>query len=150
MKVLAMIGLAGLMSACTIARPLELNDDAAANDRVYVAISDAVYLKNPASRFKFWRQTFAVVDTLKDQPGFLGFSARIELLGNRATTMTAWADQASMRQFAYGDGLHREIAANDTTLIDAMFYGREFDADGLPSWDEALALLSTHGRHHYE
>ncbi|MEM9622178.1 MAG: hypothetical protein AAF993_11045 [Pseudomonadota bacterium] len=149
---LAMLGLVNLMSACTIARPVELPATAnlAADEPVYVALSDAVYKKDLFSRVRFWRQTFSVVNTLEDQAGFLAFSARIELLGNRASTMTVWRDRASMRTFAYGDGLHREVVAQDTTLLDSVFYGGEFKANELPSWETALELLREEGRHYYE
>ncbi len=151
-RALVMTALVGSLTACTIAPPLKLSRDGASLERqpVYVAISDAVYRKDIAARMRFWRQTFDVIHTLEDQPGFLGFAARIELFGNRATTMTAWKDRASMREFAYGDGLHKRVADNDTTLIDAAFYGAEFDPETLPSWEEALELLDVEGRHYFE
>lgn len=150
MKILMILGIAVLVSACTIARPLKLPEGQPADQKVFVSITDAVYRKDLVSRMRFWRQTFSVVDTLSDQPGFLAFSSRIELVGNRASTMTAWTDRASMREFAYGDGLHTEVVEKDTTLIDAKFYGGEFDPGDLPSWEEALDLLYEHGRHYYE
>lgn len=147
-----MIAVTGLLNACTIAQPLVLPQlpESEEAQKVFVAIADAVYQKNFSSRFRFWRQTFSVVDVLNEQPGFLALSTRIELLGNRATTMTAWKDRASMMRFAYGDGLHKDIVSNDTTLIDAVFYAAVFDADDLPSWQQALKLLDTEGRHFYE
>ena len=150
MRILILIGITVLVSACTVAKPLELSQAHETDNKVFVAIADAYYQRDLGSQIRFWKQTFSVIDTLDDQPGFLGFSARIELLDNRATTMTAWKDKASMREFAYGDSLHKEIVKRDTTLIDSVFYGAEFNAEALPTWDQALELLSDKGRHYYE
>jgi hypothetical protein len=77
----------------------------------------------------------------------IGYSVRLEPLGDTAWTMTLWADETALVKFIYG-GRHAAAMseANDATA--SMRFARFTRACDLgpPSWDEALQRLAQSGR----
>lgn len=142
-------GLAAVLGGCAIATPFSSTDSGGllCKGQAIVSVTEAVVKPDAASREVFWRNVWAVEQTLAAQSGLIGYSVRREPLGDTAWTMTLWADEVSLVSFMYG-GRHKTAMseANDATA--SMRFARFTRACDLgpPSWDEALAKLAEGGR----
>jgi hypothetical protein len=66
-------------------------------------------------------------------------------LGYKHYTMSAWSDEAAMRQFAYSDGAQKE-AMKQTRKIAREIKTYTYQADAMPTWREAKQLVKEKGR----
>lgn len=150
----SMLGLAvaSLVGGCSIATPYRAASnmpDMAAKDKVLVAITHATLNGDNALEAEFFKHTKLAEASLKDQPGFLGFSKRAELFGKNAWTMTVWQDKASMLQFVHGEAHQTAIKQSYAALAASRFAHFEVDAAQIPlAWDQALAYLDQYERRH--
>ncbi len=98
----------------------------------------------PGMRSDFFKDTKAVLATMPDQPGLIGYSVRFELLGNRAWTMSAWKDEASMRAFVRSPEHRAAVRRSHQTAQNIRFVSFEIPLQALPlSWLEARKRLDT-------
>jgi len=90
----------------------------------------------------FSRQLRAVLSTMDQHDGLIGYAVRKELVGSRVWTMSAWVDRESMESFAQSPA-HREAIARGgipRSAFVAAFV--DVEADRVPlSWAEAERLL---------
>ena len=115
--------------------------------RIVVAITRARVNRDRAARRAFWSYVDEVENSLVDQPGFIGFSKRRELIGNQAWTMTLWSDEASLNAFVRSPAHRAAMRSAGRLLEGASFvrFGRSVAAGPL-KWSEALAQLEESGR----
>lgn len=147
---LAALGAALGLAGCAIATPFKPAAHAppGAGDRpAIIAVTEARLGDNRALRRAFWDHVDKVEASLPDQPGFLGFSKRTELFGDRAWTMTAWTDEDSLEAFVRSETHQRAIAAAFGALDGARFARIETTRGAMPpDWDAALRQLDQAGR----
>ncbi len=151
---LAVTDLFGLAD-CEVATPFDAAGPSASavseNAIVIVAITEATLSDRNADRKVFWQNVERVEASLEGQSGFLGISRRLEVLGDRAWTMTAWEDEESLRAFVSGQVHQRAIDEANGGLADSRFVRFKVPSNALPvSWDEALAKLESEGRAYWE
>ncbi|MEO1503391.1 MAG: antibiotic biosynthesis monooxygenase family protein [Pseudomonadota bacterium] len=145
--VLTVFGLNG----CAISTPFRstdapsLSNTQADDGRVIVVITEARVTRE--GRRDFSAGSAAVVEGLDRQPGLLGYSVRQELFGERAWTMTAWRDRASLELFLNGQP-HRRVADRAGDMLSGgRFAQTEIEESELPlSWSEAMRLLDAEDR----
>jgi len=71
---------------------------------------------------EFFKDTKAVLATMADQPGLLGHAVRFEIFGNKAWTMTAWKDEASLTAFVRSPA-HREAVRRSGETAQNIRFG---------------------------
>lgn len=144
---LATAALAAL-TGCTIATPYRAGSESAPpspDARRVVVITHAVLDRQ--ARAEFDRQTRRVAESLRGQPGLIGYSLRRELLGDEVWTMTEWRDEAARARFV-ASPIHREAMAGGASALRSVRFARiELPAAQLPlTWSRALELLEQHER----
>ena len=148
--IVSMLTLLGLAMATPLRGPgYDANDGLtmAANDEVVVAVTSARYTNSRGSRRSFWKHVETVERSLAQQPGFIAFSKRREILGNEAWTMTVWTDEASLDAFVRRTPHIAAMRDAGTLLETAGFVRFRVDASALPvRWEDALARLESDGR----
>lgn len=82
------------------------------------------------------RSIGAVTQAQKDS-GLLSISNRIRW--NVAYTLTSWKDESSMQAYRK-NGAHKR-AMKDTKKVSPRYRSVHFEADAVPSWQEALLRL---------
>ncbi len=120
----------------------------AGDDRVVVAITEAVLGGTRAQRSTFWDYVSQVEASLPGRPGFVGYALRREVIGNRAWTMTVWTDAESLDGFVQSDVHQAAIRTSMEALACASFARIDADRAEIPiSWDRALeSLAAANGR----
>jgi len=84
----------------------------------------------------------AVMDSMNEQDGLVGYSVRKELFGSRVWTMSVWIDRASMERFVYSTA-HRKAMASGTIARGSFITAAALLDASLtpPSWAEAERML---------
>lgn len=84
----------------------------------------------------------AVMDTMDEHEGLIGYAARRELFGPRVWTISVWTDRASMGRFVYSDA-HGKAMASATLAPDSFITATALlDTSMIPlSWAEAERML---------
>ncbi len=140
-----------LTSACTLAPPFKrseaLKRTAASDATAIIALTHATLGQDSQKNEIFWEYIDKILDTLAQQPGYLGHGVRIKLLGGEAWTMTAWEDQKSVNDFV-NTPLHRTaVRSGYPALADERFAQITVKRSEVPiSWKRADALLRDRGR----
>lgn len=96
---------------------------------------------------EFANQLRAVLDSMNEQDGLIGYSFRKELLGSRVWTMSVWIDRASIERFVRSTA-HRE-AMNSGSIAPGSFITAysSVDASLIPlSWAQAERMLADRAR----
>lgn len=98
---------------------------------------------NTEQREEFDRQTKRVIDSMRSQPGLIGFSARRELFGNQGWTLSVWANEQARADFVRS-AVHQEAIAKSAPAIVTIELKRlTLPREKLPAnWAQALALLN--------
>ena len=107
---------------------------------VLVVLSETEH--RPGMRREFFKDTRAVVATLPEQAGLLGYGLRFEIFGKRAWTMTAWKDEASLAAFVRSPAHREAVRRSGETAQNIRFASLELPLSALPpSWREARRFL---------
>lgn len=146
LRSLLVLGAGALGVHCSVARPFratELLEQTPKDRQVLVVLTYAEL--DPKTREPF-DDYVRLLDQELDQkstPGLLGYALRKEVLGDRAWTMTAWQDEASMQRFLRGD-THVDAVADASEAVTCMkFQKLSLPAQEVPlSWDRAEALFA--------
>jgi len=93
--------------------------------------------------FQLSRHGLHIMRQAKALPGNTGF--RNTGFGYKHYTLSAWSDEATMRQFAYSDGPHKE-AMKQSKKIAREIKTYTYQADTIPTWVEAKRLMEEKGR----
>jgi len=116
-----------------------------------LSLTAAVLKDDDTARDRFWAYVDTVEASLPGRPGLVAYAKRTELFGDTAWTMTVWTDRDSLRAFVDSEPHRNAMRAAFGALSDARFARVEIDRNDLPvSWDRALELLESDGRHYYE
>lgn len=147
---LALLSLGGCAIATPFRGPGYDSADGVAADRpetVVVVLTEAVLRDDRAGSSAFWDNVGKVEDSLAQQPGFIGYSLRRELLGDRAWTMTAWSDEASIAAFVHSP-THQTAIAEGLGALQATGFARiKVKRDDVPlDWERALEILAASER----
>lgn len=142
------------LSACTMATPFsgpgyekQQGVTLTGEQTVWVGLTQAILHENRKNRTVFWDHVAKVETSLQNQPGFIGYSKRVELLGNNAWTMTVWNSEAEMNAFVRGQAHQAAIREGYSALQGAKFARITLKRDEIPlSWEQALQVLATQGR----
>lgn len=96
----------------------------------------------PGMRGEFFKDTKAVLATMADQPGLVGYAVRFELFGKKAWTMTAWQDEASLAAFVRSPAHREAVRRSGETSQNIRFASVEVPLAALPlSWADAKSRL---------
>lgn len=84
----------------------------------------------------------AVMDSMSEQDGLIGYAVRRELVGSRVWTMSVWINRASMERFVRS-AAHRDAMASGSIAENSfMSTTAEIDASRVPpGWTEAERML---------
>ena len=84
----------------------------------------------------------AVLDTMNQHDGLIGYAVRKELFGSRVWTKSVWTDRASMERFVQS-AAHRKAMASGSIVRGSFISAAAFiDASLIPpSWTEAERML---------
>jgi heme-degrading monooxygenase HmoA len=145
---LLLLVLIGLLVGCAVSTPypkLSVTDAAQPDDKVVLVITKIV-LKTESDRSEFDRQTNRLIDTMSTHPGLIGFSARKELLGHQAWTLSVWKSDADRVNFV-NSGLHQTAIKQSSSAIGTAEFKRLLMArKELPNnWNKALDILAEPG-----
>ena len=117
------------------------------NDAKIAVVTEFTIGSDSTARAHFWDQVWTVERTMKDQPGFVGYALRRELLGNTAWTLTVWNDEQSMRNFVRSPVHQTAIAQVGPTALRIRFARFALAPNAPPpTWDEALAQIEKNAR----
>lgn len=85
----------------------------------------------------------AVLSTMDEHDGLIGFAVRKELVGARVWTMSAWVDRASMERFAQSPEHRRAVAEGGVARSSFVSAYVDVESEQVPlSWAEAERLLA--------
>ena len=140
-------GLSALAGACALSTPFPRIDRAVAgeaDDAVVLVLTHIVV--DGTRRDEFDRQTRRVIDSMATQPGLIGYSARREVFGNEAWTMSVWASDAARARFVRS-AVHQEaIAKSEPAIVTVRLKRLNMARKDVPrDWAEALMLLAQPG-----
>ena len=135
-----------LLGACAISTPfprLKMSG-AGADDQVVVVLTHIVVDSNQRSEFD--RQTRRVIDSLPSHSGMLGYSARRQIFGNEAWTMSMWASDADRAGFVRS-AVHQEaIAKSAPAIVNIQLKRLTLTRKDVPvGWPRALELMAEPG-----
>lgn len=136
-----------LLGACAISTPfprLAEAPGAGANDKVVVVLTHIVV--DSSQRSEFDRQTRRVIDSMPNQRGLLGYSARRQVFGNEAWTMSVWASDDDRARFV-GSAVHQEaIAKSAPAIVNVQLKRLNLARKDVPDgWPRVLELLAQPG-----
>jgi heme-degrading monooxygenase HmoA len=150
MKLLTFVLLPFLLLGCKVSTPFaDASHDGSLPDNtdVLVAITYIEIGDDAMQNKAFWRQVASVEAALEGMPGFLGYSLRRELFGNKAWTMTVWRDEASLMAFVAGPVHQAAIVGGSPSLRTARFARLEAKKADMPiDWGVAEKYLAENGR----
>lgn len=140
-------GLSALAGACALSTPFPRIDRAVAgeaDDAVVLVLTHIVV--DGTRRDEFDRQTRCVIDSMATQPGLIGYSARREVFGNEAWTMSVWASDAARARFVRS-AVHQEaIAKSEPAIVTVRLKRLNMTRKDVPrDWAAALELLAQPG-----
>ena len=143
-RALMALAVVPLLGACAISTPFPRLKDApgaGANDKVVVVLTHIVVNSNQRSEFD--RQTRRVIDSLPSHSGMLGYSARRQIFGNEAWTMSVWASDADRAGFVRS-AVHQEaIAKSAPAIVNIQLKRLSLTRKDVPAgWPRALELLA--------
>jgi hypothetical protein len=138
---LCLIMLLSLFSSCSYSAPFRRLEAVPPDALVVVTLTEATH--KAGQKGAFFSDTQAVLATLPQQAGLIGYSYRFEIVGKRAWTMTAWKDLAARDRFA-SSPTHMAAVRNSRNTCDATrFVTLELPARSVPlRWGEVVKLLS--------
>ena len=142
-RALMALAVVPLLGACAISTPfprLKMSG-AGADDQVVVVLTHIVVDANQRSEFD--RQTRRVIDSLPSHSGMLGYSARRQIFGNEAWTMSMWASDADRAGFVRS-AVHQEaIAKSAPAIVNIQLKRLSLTRKDVPAgWPRALELLA--------
>lgn len=145
-RALMALAVVPLLGACAISTPfprLKMSG-AGADDQVVVVLTHIVVDSNQRSEFD--RQTRRVIDSLPSHSGMLGYSARRQIFGNEAWTMSMWASDADRAGFVRS-AVHQEaIAKSAPDIVNIQLKRLSLTRkDVSAGWPRALELLAEPG-----
>lgn len=145
-RALMALAVVPLLGACAISTPfprLKMSG-AGADDQVVVVLTHIVVDSNQRSEFD--RQTRRVIDSLPSHSGMLGYSARRQIFGNEAWTMSMWASDADRAGFVRS-AVHQEaIAKSAPAIVNIQLKRLSLTRKDVPAgWPRALELLAEPG-----
>jgi heme-degrading monooxygenase HmoA len=146
-----LLALLPLLGGCAVATPFRAARDApGAEETAIVAVTHATLKPTDGAFRRFLAASGTVAESLPDQPGYLGHSLRVGLLGTELWTLTAWTDAAALALFIDSDAHQAGIRAASPVLAHARFARFEVPRTGLPPrWATALAALEAPGARRY-
>ena len=116
-------------------------------ETVYVGLTLAVLKNDRKLKSVFWSNVKRVEASLYSRKGFIGYSKRTQLLGNRAWTMTVWTDEASLEEFVQSDAHQTAIRESMDALESASFARIEIKPEEIPlCWDRATAMMEAQSK----
>lgn len=139
------IALTTWLSGCALSVPFKRTKLASegglpTDTSVLVVVSSTEH--RPGMRGEFFKDTKAVLATMENQPGLLGYAVRFEIFGKRAWTMTAWKDEASLTTFVRSPAHREAVRRSGETAQNIRFASVEMPFGALPmSWKEARRRL---------
>ena len=145
-RALMALAVVPLLGACAISTPfprLKMSG-AGADDQVVVVLTHIVVDSNQRSEFD--RQTRRVIDSLPSHSGMLGYSARRQIFGNEAWTMSMWASDGDRAGFVRS-AVHQEaIAKSAPAIVNIQLKRLSLTRKDVPAgWPRALELLAEPG-----
>lgn len=124
-------------SGCAYTAPWRQVATSSATGKAMVVVT-AVEIKW-GQRTAFFQYTKQVLASMNSHEGLLGYSFRFQLVGNRAWTMTAWQDQASLGKFVRSTAHQTAVDEGSRTTDRMKFHTLELPVDSLPlPWAEAV------------
>lgn len=141
------VGLSALAGSCALSTPfprIDMTTAGTPDDAVVLVLTHIVVAGD--RRDEFDRQTRRVIDSMASRPGLIGYSARRELFGNEAWTMSVWAREADRARFVRS-AVHQEAIAQSRSAIVTVRLKRLIVArkDVPRDWAGALELLARPG-----
>lgn len=146
-KALAAIAAIPLLAACAVSTPFpklqEVGNEKENEKVVLVLTSISVDAKNPG---EFDRQTRNVIDSMASQRGLLGYSARRELFGNEAWTMSVWESDGERANFVRSAVHQDTIAKSASSIVNVQLKRLTLTRKEIPAnWASAIELLAEPG-----
>jgi quinol monooxygenase YgiN len=148
LRLLSLPAISTLLTACSVAMPfrwpgLQHSTGAAltgANDKVLLVLTNpTVY---PDRRAAFDDYTQRLLKSMQNQPRLIGYSARRQLLGNEAWTVSIWVDDAAMQAFVTSPEHRAAMKAGNPALKSARFRREWISSNELPlNWTRVLQIL---------
>lgn len=118
---------------------------------VVVALTEAKLSPDIDAHGVFWSRSSAVLRSLQDHPGLVGYALRFEIWEGRVRTMTVWRDDASLAAFVAGRVHARAAVEGLPALADARFARVRVARGQAPlPWPDVAERLARDGRGYYE
>ncbi|MEY4461148.1 MAG: hypothetical protein RL429_1137 [Bacteroidota bacterium] len=93
------------------------------------------------SALLFWRYAIPSFNQARSAKG--NTFCQVKRINGYQCTLTAWTNESDMRAFMVS-GVHRSAMAAFPKIATGRTYG--FESSTIPSWEEAVYLLESHGR----
>ncbi len=116
-----------------------------AQRQVFVAVTRGDL--EAGSQSEFANELRAVMDSMSEHDGLVGYSVRKELFGSRVWTMSVWIDRASMERFVHS-AAHRRAMASGTIARGSFITAAAVmnTSSTPPGWAEAGRMLESRAR----
>lgn len=141
---MASLGLLAWLSGCAIGTPypsIPVKAPQGQPETVVLVLTRVIV--NTQQRSEFDRQTRRAISGMSSQPGLLGYSARREVFGRQAWTMSVWATEEDRQRFVQG-AVHREAIAKGMSGVVTVDLKRlTVQRKDVPAdWPAAIKLLA--------
>ena len=139
------------LAACTFSRPFTGPGYDSTRGVTLDSAGEEVVMVLTHARLGDGRDTFddnvsSILDTLEQQPGLIGYSVRIEILGDDAWTMTVWDEEANVDRFVRSSRHQTAIHESLSELTDMRFLRKRMPRSEVPvDWEQALQMLQGQG-----
>lgn len=152
-RVFAAVFCALLSSGCAFSTGFREGQaaDLPADAPVVVALTEATLSPDLDAQGVFWSRSSAVLRSLRDHPGLVGYAVRFEIWEGRVRTMTVWRDDSSLAAFVAGRVHARAAVEGLPALADARFARVHVARAQAPlPWPDVAERLNRDGRGYYE
>lgn len=111
-------------------------------DTIIIGITYARLSKDKALRKLFFNHVRHINTTLANTDGYIGSAIRMQPFGDKAWTVSAWKDEASMKAFVYGEAHAKAMQQAGKAMLEAQLSHHSVSIHQLPlPWTELTQRL---------
>jgi quinol monooxygenase YgiN len=145
-KALGMTALIAFINGCAINSPYPKFDSSAINADEQLVLVISRIIIDTKQRQEFDKQTSLVIKSMPSHEGMLGFSARREIFGEQAWTLSVWRNNEAVNKFVRSAVHFEAMKKSQPAIVTTEFKRLTVKASELPrNWSDALATLALPG-----
>jgi quinol monooxygenase YgiN len=145
-KALGMTALIAFINGCAINSPYPKFDSSAINADEQLVLVISRIIIDTKQRQEFDKQTGMVIKSMPSHEGMLGFSARRQIFGDEAWTLSVWTNADAMQKFVRSTVHTEAMNKSQPAIVTTEFKRLLVKPSDIPrNWSEALVKLAEPG-----